>query len=100
MSSNAAVCRSVRSINTFPTRRQSSARSRNATTRSDVTASGATSLRSGMSGMMRDIWRATQADRALQKLDEEDGADLAGLLGDTLGRIEPKLPATALASFS
>ena len=50
--------------------------------------------------VMRDIWQATQADRALQKLDEEDGAYLAGLLSDTLGRIEPSAPAAALASFS
>ncbi|WP_028346137.1 TetR/AcrR family transcriptional regulator [Bradyrhizobium murdochi] len=50
--------------------------------------------------VMRDIWQATQADRALQKLDEEDGVYLAGLLGDTLRRIAPDVSATALASFS
>jgi AcrR family transcriptional regulator len=50
--------------------------------------------------VMRDIWQATQADRALQKLDEEDGIYLAGLLGDALQRIAPGAPATALASFS
>lgn len=50
--------------------------------------------------VMRDIWQATQADRSLQKLDEEDGIYLAGLLGDALRRIAPDAPATALASFS
>ena len=50
--------------------------------------------------VMRDIWQATQADRALQKLDEEDGAYLAGLLGDALRRIAPDAPTAALASFS
>jgi AcrR family transcriptional regulator len=50
--------------------------------------------------VMRDIWQATQADRALQKLDEEDGAYLAGLLGDALRRIAADAPAAALASFS
>jgi AcrR family transcriptional regulator len=50
--------------------------------------------------VMRDIWQATQADRALQKLDEEDGVYLAGLLGDALRRIAPDVPRTALASFS
>jgi hypothetical protein len=45
---------------------------------------------------MRDIWQATQADRSLLKLDEEDGA----YLGDALRRIAPGAPATALASFS
>ena len=49
---------------------------------------------------MRDIWQATQADRALQKLDEEDGVYLAGLLGVALRRIAPDAPTTALASFS
>ena len=50
--------------------------------------------------VMRDIWQATQADRALQKLDEEDGAYLAGLLDEALRRIAPDAPASALASFS
>ena len=50
--------------------------------------------------VMHHIWQATQADRALQKLDEEDGIYLAGLLGDALQRIAPGAPATALASFS
>ena len=50
--------------------------------------------------VMRDIWQATQADRALQKLDEEDGAYLAGLLDEALRRIAPNAPSTALASFS
>src|SRR5258708_127620 len=50
--------------------------------------------------VMRDIWQATQADRSLQKLDEEDGVYLAGLLGDALRRIAPDAPKTALASFS
>ena len=50
--------------------------------------------------VMRDIWQATQADRTLQKLDEEDGAYLAGLLCEALRRIAPDAPAPALASFS
>jgi AcrR family transcriptional regulator len=50
--------------------------------------------------IMRDIWQATQADRALQKLDEEDGAYLAGLLGEALRRIAPTAPAPALSAFS
>lgn len=50
--------------------------------------------------VMRDIWQATQADRALQKLDEEDGAYLAGLLAEVLKRIAPNAPSPALASFS
>jgi AcrR family transcriptional regulator len=40
--------------------------------------------------VMRDIWQATQADRSLQKLDEEDGVYLAGLLGGALRRIAPE----------
>jgi AcrR family transcriptional regulator len=50
--------------------------------------------------VMRDIWQATQADRALQKLDEEDGAYLAGLLGEALSRIAPNAPSPALSAFS
>jgi hypothetical protein len=50
--------------------------------------------------VMRDIWQATQADRALQKLDEEDGAYLAGLLDEALRRIAPDAPAPALSAFS
>ncbi|MCA8427549.1 TetR family transcriptional regulator [Burkholderia seminalis] len=37
--------------------------------------------------LMRDIWRATQADRALQALDRADGEFLAGLLADALGEV-------------
>jgi AcrR family transcriptional regulator len=50
--------------------------------------------------VMRDIWQATQADRALQKLDEEDGAYLSGLFLDALRRIAPKAPAPDLSAFS
>jgi AcrR family transcriptional regulator len=50
--------------------------------------------------VMRDIWQATQADRALQKLDEEDGAYLAGLLSDALRHVAPNAPGLALAAFS
>jgi len=50
--------------------------------------------------VMRDIWQATQADRALQKLDEEDGAYLSGLLSDALRRVAPHGSEPALAAFS
>ena len=50
--------------------------------------------------VMRDIWTATQADRALQQLDEEDGAYLAGLLSDAVMRIAPGTPRAALSDFS
>jgi AcrR family transcriptional regulator len=50
--------------------------------------------------VMRDIWQATQADRALQKLDEDDGAYLSGLLSDALRRIAPETPEPALSAFS
>jgi AcrR family transcriptional regulator len=50
--------------------------------------------------VMRDIWQATQADRALQKLDEEDGALLAGLLSDALRGIAPDVSEAALSAFS
>lgn len=50
--------------------------------------------------VMRDIWQATQADRALQKLDDEDGAYLSGLLRDALQRIAPDADPQALSTFS
>src|ERR1700730_15927994 len=50
--------------------------------------------------VMRDIWQATQADRALQKPDEEDGAYLSGLLSDAVRRIAPDASEPALAAFS
>jgi AcrR family transcriptional regulator len=50
--------------------------------------------------VMRDIWQATQADRTLQKLDEEDVDFLAGLLVDTLRRIAAEAPKPALQSWA
>src|SRR5258708_21600591 len=50
--------------------------------------------------VMRDIWQATQADRALQKLDEEDSAYLSGLLSNVLQRIAPDAPKPELSAFS
>jgi AcrR family transcriptional regulator len=50
--------------------------------------------------VMRDIWQATQADRALQQLDEADGAYLSGLLAEAVRRIAPEMPEPALSSFS
>lgn len=49
---------------------------------------------------VRDIWRATQADRSLQKLDEEDGAFLAGLLTDSLKSVAPQFSKAALSGFA
>jgi AcrR family transcriptional regulator len=48
----------------------------------------------------RDLWQATQADRALQKLDADDMAVLSGLLSDAIRRIAPDMPTAALATFS
>jgi AcrR family transcriptional regulator len=48
----------------------------------------------------RDIWQATQADRVLQKLDEEDVDFLAGLLSDALRGLAPEAPRPALHAFS
>ncbi|WP_298273129.1 TetR family transcriptional regulator [uncultured Bradyrhizobium sp.] len=50
--------------------------------------------------VMRDIWQATQADRALQKLDADDMAALSGLLSDAVRRVAPDMPAATLAIFS
>jgi AcrR family transcriptional regulator len=50
--------------------------------------------------VMRDIWQATQADRALQKLDEDEGIYLAGLLSDALRPIAPNASDSTLSSFS
>jgi hypothetical protein len=50
--------------------------------------------------VMRDIWHATQADLALQKLDEEDTEFLAGLLTKTLKRLDPEKDMRALARLS
>lgn len=46
--------------------------------------------------VMRDIWQATQADRALQQLDADDVDVLAGLLADALRRIAGDAPKPAL----
>jgi AcrR family transcriptional regulator len=50
--------------------------------------------------VMRDVWQATQADRGLQKLDEEDGIYLTGLLADALRHIARDVPGPALSAFS
>lgn len=50
--------------------------------------------------MMRDIWQATQADRALQKLDEEDGAVLAGLLAEAVRPIAGGASPAAIARYA
>ena len=50
--------------------------------------------------MMRHIWQATQADPLLQKLDEEDGALLSGLLCDALRALAPGIDQEALSNFS
>jgi hypothetical protein len=50
--------------------------------------------------LMRDIWQATQADRALQKLDEEDGAYLSSLLSETLRRVSPGVAGPVAEAFS
>ncbi|MHC2251212.1 AcrR family transcriptional regulator [Bradyrhizobium embrapense] len=50
--------------------------------------------------VMRDIWQATQADRALQKLDADDMAVLSDLLSGAVRRVAPNMPSATLATFS
>ncbi|WP_426407745.1 TetR family transcriptional regulator [Bradyrhizobium ganzhouense] len=50
--------------------------------------------------VMHHIWQATQGDRTLQAIDEEDVAFLVGLLRDALTRVAPRQPAVALTVFS
>ena len=49
---------------------------------------------------MRDIWRATQGDPALQRLDEEDGEVLSDMLREALKRIAPEAERQALTTLS
>jgi AcrR family transcriptional regulator len=49
---------------------------------------------------VRDIWQATQADRALQRIDEEDGAYLADMLIGALRTAAPKVSERSLSDFS
>jgi AcrR family transcriptional regulator len=50
--------------------------------------------------VMRDIWQATQADRTLQKLDDDDVEFLAGLLLDAFKRVEPRRDAATLVAVA
>jgi len=50
--------------------------------------------------VMRDIWQATQVDRALQHLGEADGAYLSGLLADVLKRVAPKAAQSGIDAWS
>lgn len=50
--------------------------------------------------VMRDIWQATQADRALQRLDEADGAFLARLLADAVRPIAGDTSPAAIESYA
>jgi AcrR family transcriptional regulator len=49
---------------------------------------------------VRDIWQATQADRALQRIDEEDGAYLTSMLIGALRTAAPKVSERSLSDFS
>ena len=49
---------------------------------------------------VRHIWQATQADRALQGMDEEDGAYLAAMLADALRLAAPAQSEMALSDFA
>ena len=46
------------------------------------------------------IWQATQADRTLQRIDEEDGAYLAGMLIARLQTVAPQVSKRSLSDFS
>jgi len=46
------------------------------------------------------IWQATQADRALQRIDEEDGAYLARMLIAALQTVAPQVSKRSLSDFS
>ncbi len=50
--------------------------------------------------VVRDIWQATQGDRALQKIDEEDAIFLTGLLDEALKRALPEAPEQARLDFA
>lgn len=50
--------------------------------------------------VMRDVWQAAQADRALKKLDQDQGKFLSDILTDALRRVTPDVPATRLSAFS
>jgi len=49
---------------------------------------------------MRDIWQATQADRILEKLDDDDVEFLAGLLLDAFRRVEPRRDSATMAAVA
>jgi AcrR family transcriptional regulator len=48
---------------------------------------------------VRDIWQATQADRALQKLDRDDAVYLTGLLIDVLRPLAVDMSESSLSRF-
>jgi AcrR family transcriptional regulator len=48
---------------------------------------------------VRDVWQATQVDRALQDLDKEDGVVLTRLLFDALRPVATSVPDPSLADF-
>ncbi|KVT12834.1 TetR family transcriptional regulator [Burkholderia sp. MSMB1078WGS] len=50
--------------------------------------------------LMRDIWRATQADRALQELDRADGEFLAGLFANALADVAPDTTRAQRSAFA
>jgi AcrR family transcriptional regulator len=48
---------------------------------------------------VRDVWQATQVDRALQELDKEDGVFLTRLLFDAVRPAAPSISERSLAGF-